>query len=97
MTSVPISLENVRLIWYNQNARTHGKKKDPLSLQSKSPCLLKVIYIYIYIYMNLQYFHIFSMFIKFKDGKKLIATSSINYLNLSFYCLKYCIKNEFID
>ena len=37
------------------------------------------------------------MFIKFKDGKKLIATSSINYLNLSFYCLKYCIKNEFID
>ena len=36
----------------------------------------------------LHYFHILSMLAKFQGNKRLIAMSSINYLNLSFYSLK---------
>ena len=44
---------------------------------------------YIYIYI--------AMFAKFRGDQRLIAMSSINYLNLSFYSLKLCIKYEFMD
>ena len=37
------------------------------------------------------------MVAKFQGGQRLIAMLSINFLNLSFCCLKYCIKDEFID
>ena len=37
------------------------------------------------------------MFAKFQSNKKLIAMSSINYLNSSFSILKYYIKYEFMD
>ena len=38
--------------------------------------------------IRLHYFRIFSMLAKFKDNKKLIATSSINFLNSSLCSLK---------
>ena len=37
------------------------------------------------------------MFAKFRGDQRLIAISLINYLNLSFYNLKLCIKYEFMD
>ena len=37
------------------------------------------------------------MLTKFQGGQRLIATSSINCLNLSFCSLKLCIKDEFED
>ena len=37
------------------------------------------------------------MLIKFQGNQWLIATSSINCLNLSFCSLKLCIKDEFKD
>ena len=47
--------------------------------------------------VRLYYLHIFFMHIKFQDDQILIVMSSINYLNSSFYSLKLCIKDEFID
>ena len=38
--------------------------------------------------VRLHYFHIFFMLTKFYDDQKLIAISSINYLNSSFCSLK---------
>ena len=37
------------------------------------------------------------MLANFHGNQRLIAMSSINYLNSNFCSLKYCIKDEFID
>ena len=47
--------------------------------------------------VKLHYLHIFFMLTKFKDNRRLIATSTINCLNSNFCSLKYCIKDEFKD
>ena len=39
----------------------------------------------------------FFILIKFQGDQILIVMSSINCLNSSFYSLKYCIKDEFIE
>ena len=46
---------------------------------------------------ELHYFRIFFILTKFINDKKLIIMSSINCLNSSFYNLKLCIKNEFMN
>ena len=47
--------------------------------------------------IRLHYLHIFFMLIKFQGDQLLIVMSSINCLNSSFYSLKQCIKDKFID
>ena len=47
--------------------------------------------------VRLHYLHIFFMLTKFQGDQRLIATSSISCLNSSFYSLKWCIKDKFID
>ena len=37
------------------------------------------------------------MFAEFQGNQRLIAMLSINYLNSSFYSLKSCIKDEFMN
>ena len=37
------------------------------------------------------------MLAKFQDNQRLIAMSSINFLNSSFCSLKLCIKDEVMD
>ena len=45
--------------------------------------------------VKLHSLHLFFMLTKFQGNQRLIAMSSINYLNSSFCSLKYCIKDEF--
>ena len=46
--------------------------------------------------VRLHYLCIFFMLAKFWGNQRLIAMSSINFLNSSFYSLKYYVKDEFI-